>query len=171
MTQHKLIFITGELTVGPHRSMALSETGYGCYGVGDLCEWLWTHKGEPCTLMLTIVGGDQDAEHALLAAMNYHGDCHTFGVGYVGSAGVDILFAGKTRGLHPDTIIMTHRGSKLSNKRLRDMYERRDRRLFSSNADIIANWHLVFPARDRYWIPEEAVAQGFADYIAEAPHF
>lgn len=171
MTQHKLIFVLGELISGPSRSMNLNVSEYALYGVGDLCEWLWTNRGEPCTLMLTVSGGDVEAEHALLAAMRYHGECHTYGVGYIGSAGVDILHAGKTRGIHPDAYMMTHRGSKISNKKQRDLYEARDRKLYADCPEILAKWHLVFPARDRIWTSEEAVAQGFVDYIAEAPHF
>lgn len=165
----KLVHVLGQLTMGPCRSMMPSPEGFPQYGVGELCEWLWANKATPCTLMLTVCGGDVDAAHALMAAMRYHGSCNTFGLGYVASAGVDVLHTGRLRGLHPDCVLMTHRGSRISNAKLRAMCETRDRKIYTDAPDILSEWHLVFPARDRHWTAEEALVRGFIDYVHHEP--
>lgn len=111
-----------------------------------------------------------DAAHALMMAMRRHAECHTYGIGHVGSAGVDILHTGKSRGLHPDTTLMTHRGTKIHNSKARNMCEARDRKIYADQPNILEHWHKIFPARDRYWTAEEAVKQGFAQYVSDEPY-
>jgi ATP-dependent protease ClpP protease subunit len=125
---------------------------------------------EGALLKVCSTGGDADFAFAIIASIqSARVPVHTYGVGTVCSAALDVLAAGDTRGAHPDTIFMTHGAVNAPSPQSRDMGNIRDKAFYREYPAIIENWSWLFGRKHRYHNAQAMQKFGFVDYLSTRP--